>query len=529
MNLSKSAITRFFIPLTLFLGTFLAITATIDDYGITLDEGFYIKSSRSIENWFEHAAHSTAYFTDDAVTASWKSALSEDTLSGNVHPPFYKLSAIVFRHFPGGLFFDNIVFQYRVSTAFWASILVVTLFLVVRRLTGSAAWAVLGGLSYITVPRFFAHAHLFATDTIISSLGFAGFAVFMFASRPWVRVLLGGMLFGAALATKFTGILALMLVVPMIVIAENRKQFTKEYCFMVLLACFFFLVFNFPVLFNPQRELTFYFSSFFNRAQRIPITTLYFGDAYNGPPFHQPWVMLGITLPPIMVVTAIVGIVGGIVRFIRNRDKFSYVALAPFLVCMAVYMLPSTPKHDGIRLFSSAWPFIVLLSISGCYWLQELVLRKYRIGMTIGILSLALTVFQLYANHPYELSYYNQFIGGARGAQDKGFTVSYWYDAFNKDFFRRVAELVGNEEAAVYSYPFKYSFETNQAYGLSPTKLHSVEANEDYKYILVYNRFLSRDDRGALGQFMPLIEITAPDGAFIGGFYQNLNRSLHSY
>ena len=141
--------------------------------------------------------------------------------------------------------------------------------------------------------------------------------------------------------------------------------------------------------------------------------------------------------------------------------------------------------------------------------------------MIISILSLALTVFQLYAYHPYELSYYNQFISGAKGAQDKGFTVSYWYEAFNKDFFRRVAEIVGNEEAAVYSYPFKYSFETNQAYGLSSTKLHSVDAYDNYKYILVYNRFLSRDDRESVGRLAPLIEITTRDGALIGGLYQN--------
>ena len=141
--------------------------------------------------------------------------------------------------------------------------------------------------------------------------------------------------------------------------------------------------------------------------------------------------------------------------------------------------------------------------------------------MAIGILSLTLTVFQLYAYHPYELSYYNQFIGGAKGAQDKGFTVSYWYDAFNKDFFRRVADIIGNEEAAVYSYPNQDCPEANQRFGLAPTRLRSVKWNDEYKYILVYNRFLSRDDRESLGQFMPLIEITAPDGAFIGGFYQN--------
>ena len=33
--------------------------------------------------------------------------------------------------------------------------------------------------------------------------------------------------------------------------------------------------------------------------------------------------------------------------------------------------------------------------------------------------------------HPYELSYYNELIGGPRGAWDRGFELTYWYDAFN--------------------------------------------------------------------------------------------------
>ena len=33
--------------------------------------------------------------------------------------------------------------------------------------------------------------------------------------------------------------------------------------------------------------------------------------------------------------------------------------------------------------------------------------------------------------HPYELSYYNELIGGPRGAWERGFELTYWYDAFN--------------------------------------------------------------------------------------------------
>ena len=38
--------------------------------------------------------------------------------------------------------------------------------------------------------------------------------------------------------------------------------------------------------------------------------------------------------------------------------------------------------------------------------------------------------FSLVRIHPYELSYYNELIGGPRGAWERGFELTYWYDAF---------------------------------------------------------------------------------------------------
>ena len=40
--------------------------------------------------------------------------------------------------------------------------------------------------------------------------------------------------------------------------------------------------------------------------------------------------------------------------------------------------------------------------------------------------------------HPYELSYYNELIGGPRGAWERGFELSYWYDAFNGPVMREL-------------------------------------------------------------------------------------------
>src|SRR5262249_57867442 len=38
--------------------------------------------------------------------------------------------------------------------------------------------------------------------------------------------------------------------------------------------------------------------------------------------------------------------------------------------------------------------------------------------------------------HSYELSYYNELIGGPRAAWSRGFELSYWYDAFNGPVLR---------------------------------------------------------------------------------------------
>ena len=56
----------------------------------------------------------------------------------------------------------------------------------------------------------------------------------------------------------------------------------------------------------------------------------------------------------------------------------------------------------------------------------------------LALLVLGPAAWQLIKVHPFELSYYNELIGGPRGAWQRGFELTYWYDAFND---RTLAEL----------------------------------------------------------------------------------------
>ena len=54
-------------------------------------------------------------------------------------------------------------------------------------------------------------------------------------------------------------------------------------------------------------------------------------------------------------------------------------------------------------------------------------------GIVVGSAAAALI-----GVHPYELSYYNELIGGPRRAWARGFELSYWYDAFNGPVLREL-------------------------------------------------------------------------------------------
>ncbi len=79
--------------------------------------------------------------------------------------------------------------------------------------------------------------------------------------------------------------------------------------------------------------------------------------------------------------------------------------------------------------------FLAAFSGWGAIWLADTLARRVRLpaswtrlavtGVVLGSAAVALVRI-----HPYELSYYNELIGGPRGAWERGFELTYWYDAF---------------------------------------------------------------------------------------------------
>lgn len=151
-------------------------------------------------------------------------------------------------------------------------------------------------------------------------------------------------------------------------------------------------------------------------------------------PWHNAWVLIGVTVPVALLGASAVGLA----YTLRNlrRDRLPLYFLLHLVTLPALRML-STPAHDGVRLFLPAFFFLAAMAGWGAVWLADGLSRlarsrsPRRARAVVAALVLGPSAWQLVGIHPYELSYYNELVGGPRGAWRSGFELTYWYDAFN--------------------------------------------------------------------------------------------------
>jgi hypothetical protein len=186
----------------------------------------------------------------------------------------------------------------------------------------------------------------------------------------------------------------------------------------------------------------------------IPI--FYLGQTYLYTlPWHNAWVLMAITVPVGILAATVFGLVRtlGVVRHDRLPTYF-----AVHLFTLPIIRMFGTPAHDGVRLFLPTFFFLAAMAGWGTVWVADGAVRLTRRGENLWRLGVAAFVlapaaWELVRIHPYELSYYNELIGGPRGAVRAGFELSYWYDAFNNQTIREINQHLPRDATADFLNP----------------------------------------------------------------------------
>lgn len=501
----------------------LLLVPELDHPGVTWDEPEYFQSVERIQEWTASAFKDPAGMLDAGrIQAAWD---PPERRYFNPHPPVYKEGMAITEAIAGDRL--GAVAGYRLSSAILFAVLVGLLTWTVAGVAGLPA-GIGAGLSAALMPRVFGHAHIAATDLPLTL--FWASCVLAFASRlrkgGWGRLAIAGIGLGLAMGTKFTGWL---LPVPLLVWAVLERRWLPWFATIVIGLFVAWLLVP-PAWHDPFGAVSGMFAESLARDETIPIHTLYAGRIYDyGAPWHQAIVMTLITVPAGILCLALIGCVD----VARGRDilrptderaalaRLSLLQVGFFLVLMA---LPRSPNHDGVRLFLPMFPFVAILAGLALGRFDAALQARFDsrsalLGILLaGAVYLGPAWWQMRQASPYYLSYYNEMIGGLRGAEAAGMEVTYWYDAVTPEF---IAEIEGTLPmgSTVLAFPtVKYFVELQQLGLLRDDLEFSSDLSSDYLLMIARKATLPPPLLEVYETVQPILAVEL-DGVELAGLY----------
>jgi len=426
-NTSLKKDRRYAVPI--FIACLVLIVWTGFGVGYTSDEGFYRTSGENNLVWFfKVVTQGTGAFHRDVISYHWSPA--------DRHPPLPKMFIGLSMHI-FGFALGPIAASRLASALFFVTILAAVYFWMAKEYGRPAG--VIAALFVLLCPRVFGHAHIAALDIPMAAMTLLVTLAFVYGLKRPAYAILFGVALGLAFLTKIN---AIMLPFPLLLwgIIVKPKAALKTFAIGIPVAAVTMLV-AWPWLWlNPLANAYDYFSWHSNHPW---IGVYYFGKTYATPPapWHYPFTMTGLTIPPTMLALLAVGAVAAF--FDRSRLRISLLLLISALVPMIAISLPWSPVYDGVRLFLPAFPFMACLAGIGFVHLVRVVTQvlsrikkravsRYAVPVALGLIVVIPATVSLARIHPYYLSYYNALIGGTRGAETAGMETTYWGDACNE-------------------------------------------------------------------------------------------------
>ena len=148
----------------------------------------------------------------------------------------------------------------------------------------------------------------------------------------------------------------------------------------------------------------------------------------------------------------------------------------------------------------SALPFVAALAGVGFHSLLRLSIKLARnrpmtsqvsrVETKVAGLLLLLLCFSpfldVYLSHPFQLSFYNRFVGGVRGAYNRGLETTYFMEAFTPKFLRALNEhLPRNASVNASVANFMFNFYQKESRLRQDVK---ITDGQNFNYYVLLNR-----------------------------------------
>jgi 4-amino-4-deoxy-L-arabinose transferase-like glycosyltransferase len=140
-------------------------------------------------------------------------------------------------------------------------------------------------------------------------------------------------------------------------------------------------------------------------------------------PWYYPLWYLAITTPIPILLFFIIGVFSAL----RTNQLTKLLLLLWFFVPLTRYLVPSIGVIDGIRHFEEVLFPMTALAALGAMDIIHLFKNKVTMHLiaALGVGILGLLMWNIISYHPYQIAYFNELVGGAKGAFGR-YDLDYW-------------------------------------------------------------------------------------------------------
>lgn len=419
-NRLKRLIGPFFLPLLILTIVYLGITLfSFEDFGITWDEPFFYNRGRAIVAYLEKRITLEEYNYRITVPRQWYNPLYPALLTLLNPQSRYEIFHLLNCLFAFPLFVAVYLAHFNICRRYWL--------------------ALLAPIFLLLTPGFAGHIPANVYDVPFATMYFVTLVGIYISVRQLdirLKIIVLGILIGLTLTLRILGLTLIVLWAFFEIYnyhAQNKAQKLKSFVFnLAIEAIIILLIASFVVIQTlPYLGMNFLgrLGDIINAGRAFPNedkSVLFMGSELTAstlPPYYIPF-WLGISLP----IFILVFFAGGFIFWKKLvTNNLAILLLSAALLNFILYIVLRPTIYNAYRHYLFLIPLITTLAAVTLTFLIErfrtpLVRLVILAPIMLNIVLVAISVINL---HPYEYIYFNEVVGGLKGASTS-FDTEYW-------------------------------------------------------------------------------------------------------
>lgn len=453
---STNKILKKYLPLGLFIFIYVVIVlVTFKSYGITWDEPDVYQRGEELYSYLTTGEAKRDFIVKEYVDDG-------DVLYDHFYPatfhfitnalrvePTYELFHLYNLLFPIILFILAYEVFFRIFKKSYFALIPLFIFLLTPRFMGDVA----------ANPKDMPFAVLYTSSILLIYL----LKNFLY---PPIKYIILGLVFGATAANRFAGINIFGIYIIFEVLTyllENKFKLGDfiRYSLKLILESMLILGIMLTFLFITWPYLGANFLIHLKDIVQISSKFPYSGlVTFNGhwfsatnTPWYYPEMWALYTTPLFLILTSLLAPILYFKKLLKN--KFLLLILGTLIINILMVVVLKPVIYDGIRHLMYFFPLLGILSSFSLILILQKLKFKTTYQILISIIVIALfslniinTIVQTINLYPYQYIYFNELIGGLRGA-DKKFDTEYWA-ASNREAYIWLEENELTDDSKIY-------------------------------------------------------------------------------